>query len=262
VAKATTDHVEAALLDGRRGAVLQIDWPDDQGAVQGVASDGSGARCRRRRWRAGSAAAYRAAQDRSATIGLPDGWKLVPQMSQMGSVVAGGPNGESAEMGLPSMRWTPAIQRCSRRCVQVQNGGLRGTAYATASYIPYNAELPKTFEYQIQKMRKQAGLQPAVYAFWSVTPMGQGSQGRGQRCAQFQGTVDFQDGKGKREMNTLYCAYAPNQLWPVVEHGVYDDGADAVGGEGAGDAGSDSGEFSGGYGGGAEAGECDCQAGD
>ena len=70
-------------------------------------------------------------------------------------------------------------------------------------------ELPKTFEYQIQKIRKQAGLKPAVYSFANVTPMG---QEQGERCAQMQGTVDFQDGKGKRELNALYCAYAPNRM--------------------------------------------------
>jgi hypothetical protein len=91
----------------------------------------------------------------------------------------------------------------------VRNGGLRGTVYATASYIPYNSELPKSFEYQIQKIRKQAGLQPAIYNFTNVTPMGQDA---GERCAQMQGTVDFQDGKGKREMNALYCTYAPNRF--------------------------------------------------
>jgi hypothetical protein len=143
------------------------------------------------------------AQDRSASVGLPDGWKLVQNMSMMGSLVAGGPNGESAEMGIAFNALDPNNPQT------VQNGGLRGTVYATASYIPYNAELPKTFEYQIQKIRKQAGLQPAIYIFTSVTPMG---QEQGERCAQMQGTVDFQDGKGKREMNTLYCAYAPNRM--------------------------------------------------
>jgi hypothetical protein len=148
-------------------------------------------------------------QDGSATIGLPDGWKLVPQMSQMGSVVAGGPKEESAEMGIAFNAMDPNNPTVQQTMQTVKNGGLRGTAYATASYIPYNAELQKTFEYQIQKVRREAGLKPAVYVFSSVTPLG---QDQGKRCAQLQGTVDFQDGKGKREMNTLYCAYAPNRF--------------------------------------------------
>jgi hypothetical protein len=213
VAKATTDHVEAALLtdDAARfsksigpmtRALFQVWHPMEAARAGGGGSSAPAAALHTVRLR-----------DGSATIGLPDGWKLAPQMSQMGSVVAGGPNGESAEMGIAFNAMDPGNPTVQQTMRTVQNGGLRGTAYATASYIPYNAELPKTFEYQVQKMRREAGLQPALYAFWSVTPLGQGqSQGRGQRCAQFQGTVDFQDGKGKREMNTLYCAYAPNQF--------------------------------------------------
>jgi hypothetical protein len=127
----------------------------------------------------------------------------------MGSVVAGGPNQESAEMGIAFNAMDPNNPTVQQTMRQVQNGGLRGTIYATASYIPYSAELPKTFEYQIQKVRKQAGLQPAVYSFTNVTAMGQTAGGR---CAQLEGTVDFEDGKGKREMNALYCAYAPNRF--------------------------------------------------
>lgn len=209
VAKATTEHVEAALLtdDSARfskslspmtRALFKV-WHPMDAARSPV--DGGG----------GPVAPLHTTytQDRSANIGLPDGWQLAPKMSMMGSLVAGGPNGESAEMGIAFNAMDPGNPHVRQTMQTVQNGGLRGTAYATASYIPYNAELPKTFEFQVQKMRRQAGLQPAMYTFSSVTQLGQGSQ---QRCAQLQGMVDFQDGKGKREMNTLYCAYAPNQF--------------------------------------------------
>jgi hypothetical protein len=207
VAKATTDHVEAALLtdDAARfsktlspmtKALFKVWHPMDaaRSAVGGAPA---------------AALHTTMTQDRSASIGLPDGWQLVAKMSMMGSLVASGPHGESAEMGIAFNAADPSNPRVRQTMQTVQNGGLRGTVYATASYIPYSAELPKTFEYQIQKVRKQAGLQPAVYNFTNVTPMG---QEQGERCAQMQGTVDFQDGKGKREMNTLYCAYAPNQF--------------------------------------------------
>jgi hypothetical protein len=208
-AKATTDHVEAALLtdDSARfpkslgpmtKALFQVWHPMDAARTAG---GGGGA----------PAAPLHTVvtQDRSASIGLPDGWKLNPNMSMMGSLVAAGPNGESAEMGIAFGAYDTNNPKVQQTMQTVRNGGLRGTVYATATYLPYNAELPKTFEYQIQKIRKQAGLQPAIYNFTNVTPMGQVP---GERCAQMQGTVDFQDGKGKREMNTLYCTYAPNQF--------------------------------------------------
>jgi len=208
VAKATTDHVEAALLtdDAARfskslspmtKALFKVWHPMD---AAGTAGGGS----------APPAALHQAvAQDRSASVGLPNGWNLVPKMSMMGSLVAMGPNQESAEMGVAFNALDPNNPHVRQTMQTVQNGGLRGTMYATASYIPYNGELSKTFEFQIQKVRQKAGLQPAIYNFTSVTPLGQDS---GERCAQMQGTVDFQDGKGKREMNTLYCAYTPNQF--------------------------------------------------
>jgi len=209
VAKAATNHVEAALLtdDAARfsrtlgpmtKALFQVWHPMEAARTVSGAGGASTAPLHTIKL-----------QDGSATIGLPDGWKLVPRMSQMGSVVAGGPNEESAEMGIAFNAMDPNNPTVQQTMRTVQNGGLRGTAYATASYIPYNAELTKTFEFQIQKLRKQANLQPAVYVFTHVTPMG---QSQAERCAQLQGTVDFQDGKGKREMNTLYCAYAPNRF--------------------------------------------------
>ena len=39
--------------------------------------------------------------------------------------------------------------------------------------------------------------------------MGESAQ---EKCARFEGTVDFKDGTGQREMNTLYCVYAPDKV--------------------------------------------------
>jgi len=212
-AKATSDHVEAAVLtdDAARfprtispmtkalfGVWRPLDAARDAGSGSGSGS-GPGAASLRQV----------TLQDNSASIGLPDGWKLVQRMSMMGSIVAQGPNGESAEMGITFLAADPNNPTVQRTMQTVQNGGLRNTAYATATYLAYNSDMAKSFVYQIQKVRQKAGLQPAVYNFTSVTSAGQSAQ---ERCAHLQGTVDFQDGKGKRELSALYCTYAPNRF--------------------------------------------------
>lgn len=207
-AKATTNRVEAALLtdDSARfsksigpmtKALFKVWHPMDAARTSG-----------------GSASAPAAplhtvvAKDRSASLGLPDGWNLVEKMSGGGTMVASGPRGESAEMGITWLAADPRNPMVQKTMQTLQNGGLRNTAYATATYMRVDTELTKSFEYQIQKTRKQAGLQPAEYRFTTVTPMGESAA---EKCARFEGTVDFQDGKGLREMNTLYCVYAPNK---------------------------------------------------
>jgi hypothetical protein len=210
-AKATSDHVEAAVLtdDAARFSktinpmtrTLFKVWHPFESAR--AAGSGSGAS-------AAPAALHQAVtQDRSASIGLPDQWNLVPNRSMGGSLVALGPHGESAEMGIAWLAADPRNPNVQRTMQTVQNGGLRGTMYATATYMSYDTEMSKSFEYQLQKTRQKAGLQPADYHSTSVTPAGESQQ---ERCAQLEGSVDFKDGKGRRELNVLYCTYAPNRM--------------------------------------------------
>jgi hypothetical protein len=211
VAKATTDHVEAALLtdDAARfsktlspmtKALFKVWHPMDAGRTAGQSAGGG----------APAAALHQVVlQDRSASIGLPDGWNIVTARSGGGTIIASGLNGESAEMDLEFLASDPSYPAVQQTIHTLQNGGLRGTRYENASYISYNADLSQNFLFQIQKARKRAGLAEATYNLTKVTPMGQSPQ---ERCAQLQGTVDFNDGKGGRELSTLYCAYAPNRF--------------------------------------------------
>jgi len=147
-------------------------------------------------------------QDRSASIGLPDGWHIVPNMSMMGTIVANGPAGETAELGitfLSSDTNNPFVQRTMQ---QLRAGQLRNTAYANATYYPYGQDLAKTFVYMIQTVRHKAGLPAATYNFASVTPVPGSAQ---ERCVHLTGTGDMGDGKGPRELNGLYCATPPNR---------------------------------------------------
>ncbi len=202
--KAASDHVEAALVTddasrfpktlGPMMKTLMGAWHP----LQAAAASGSST----------AAAPLRQVtlSDRSASIGLPDGWQLVPKMSMMGSLVAHGPDGESAEMGITFLAGdtnNPKVQQLMRT---LRNGGLRNTAYASATYYPYGADPAKTFVDMIQGVRRKAGLSPAIYNFTSVTRVPGNSQ---ERCTHMTGTVDFQDGKGQRELNAVYCTLPP-----------------------------------------------------
>lgn len=207
-AKATTDHVEAALLTDDSARFSKSIGPMTK-ALFKVWHPMDSARAAARGGVSAPAGKLHTVvlQDRSASLGLPEGWNLVQKMSGGGTMVAMGPNGESAEMGITWLASDPRNPMVQRTMQTLQNGGLRNTSYATATYMRVDTELSKSFEYQIQKTRKQAGLQPAEYRFATVTPMGESAAAK---CARFEGTVDFKDGKGQREMNTLYCVYAPN----------------------------------------------------
>jgi len=210
--KVTSDRVEAALVTddaARFPKTLQpmmktlfAAWHPLEGARS--AGSGSGAPVVQLR--------QITLQDRSASISLPEGWHIVPNMSAMGTMVANGPNGESAEMGitfLASDTNNPFVQRTMQ---QLRAGQLRNTAYANATYYPYGQDLAKTFVYMIQTVRHKAGLPPATYNFASVTPVPGSGQEHGQEhCVHLTGTGDMGDGKGPRELNGVYCTTPPNR---------------------------------------------------
>jgi len=209
VTKVSTDHVEAALVsdDAARFpktlAPMMKKLMSAWHPLAGADSAGSGAS-------GASAAAIQlhqvATQDRSASIGLPTGWQLVPKMSMMGSLVAQGPNGESAEMGITFLAGDTNNPRVQQLMRTIQNGGLRNTSYASGTYYPYGADQARTFVDLIQGVRRKAGLQPAAYNISGATAVPTNSQ---QHCTHLTGSVDFRDGKGPRELNALYCANPP-----------------------------------------------------
>jgi hypothetical protein len=147
-----------------------------------------------------------AAQDQSAAISLPAGWQLNPRMSMMGSLVAQGPNGESAEMGITFLAGDTNNPRVQQLMRTIQSGGLRNTSYANGTYYPYGANQAKTFVDLIQGVRRKAGLQPAEYNIASATPT---QANPPQHCTHITGTVDFHEGKGPRELNAVYCVNPP-----------------------------------------------------
>ena len=204
--KVSTDHVEAALVTdeaSRFPKTLSANMKTLMGVWHPMAAAGAASA-------GGSAQAAPLHQvvlsDNSASISLPDGWQLNPGISAMGSLVAQGPRGESVEMGITFLAGdtnNPRVQQVMRT---LQNGGLRNTMYASATYYPYGADQAKTFVDMIQNVRRKAGLQPAQYNLTGSTPVPGPGQ---QHCTHLTGTVDFQDGKGQRELNALYCVNPP-----------------------------------------------------
>jgi len=156
--------------------------------------------------------------DRSANVSLPDGWNIVPNRSGMGTIVALGPHGESAELGITFLASDTNNPNVQKTMQIVRNGGLRNTAYANGTYYPYGAELSKTYVDLIQDLRRRAGLTPMTYKFTSVERVPAPPQ---QNCIHLTGTSDPGDGKGAREFNGLYCTYPPSPrtgAWMSVAH--------------------------------------------
>ncbi len=211
VTKVTSDHVEAALVSDDAAHFSKTLKPMMKTLFaawhpfQGVNSSGSG-----------SGASAPAAQlhpvvlqDNSASIGLPDGWNLVSGRSGGGTIVALGPNGESAEMDVAFLAQDTNNPNVQRTMQTLRNGGLRNTAYAKAVYLPYGADLQKTFIYMMQHMRQKNGLPEASFNFNRVS----GVPGMGQEhCAHLEGAADMNDGKGQREIDAIYCERPPGRM--------------------------------------------------
>lgn len=211
VTKVSSDHVEAGLVTddaARFNRTLQANmktlfaaWhPLKEGAVSSAPSGPSGT----------AVALHRQVlPDRSASVDLPDNWKVAPNLSGGGTIVAVGPEGENAFLGLAFNAMdtnNPAVQQTMR---QLQAGRLQNTQYARAAYIPYGADMQKTFVFLFNKSRERGGMPPADFTFSAFSPM----QGNGrEHCAHLAGTVDFKDQKGTRDMNGVYCVEPPGGM--------------------------------------------------
>jgi hypothetical protein len=211
--KVSTDHVEAALvsdeasrfpktLPGMMKTLMGVWHPLKSESAASATTGGGGS---------GAVAPLKQVvlQDRSASISLPQEWQLSPSASAMGTIVASGPNGEIVSLGLTFLAAdtnNPHVQQTMRT---VQAGGLRNTVYATALYYPYGADPGKTFVDVLHHAQQRNGMQPADYHLNSVTA---GQSGPRQRCFNIEGTADFHDGKGTRELNALFCVSPPGPM--------------------------------------------------
>lgn len=143
--------------------------------------------------------------DRSASVSLPDGWKIKPN-SGGGTIFIEGPNGEGAALGYPLLASDTNNPSVRQTMATLQRGGLQNTAYSRALYYPYGGDLGKTFVDLVQMDRKRGGQGPASISIASQTPAQFSTP---WRCAHLTGKIDPNDSKGQREMNTIFCSAPP-----------------------------------------------------
>jgi hypothetical protein len=141
--------------------------------------------------------------DRSASVSLPAGWKVDPT-SGGGTILAAGPEGEGVALDFPLHAWNSRDPRV-RRTMQFAQGTGRNTGYARALYYPYGGDLGKTFVDLLQ-MRARINNQPALTMQVESETAVAGAAG--SRCARLQGRLDTNDGRGRKEFNTVFCSGA------------------------------------------------------
>lgn len=139
--------------------------------------------------------------DRSASVELPDGWKVQPS-SAGGTIMAEGPNGEAAALGFTLLASDLNNPHARQTYEAVRRGGLRDTVYANGLYYPLSGDLGRTFVDLIQMFR----VPPANFRIAGQSPV---PSPPAERCVHLTGHVDPRDGKGDREMNTVFCVSAP-----------------------------------------------------
>jgi len=149
--------------------------------------------------------------DRSASVSLPEGWNVLPS-SGGGTIMAQGPDGSAVALGYPYLAADTNNPSVRQTMSILQRGGLRNTSYAHALYYPYGGDLGRTFEDLLQMARKNQGEGPVTIKISSENAM---QVAPPLRCAHLLGQIDAQDGKGMREMNTIFCSSPPGP------HGSY-----------------------------------------
>ena len=200
VTKATTDHVEAAAVydDASRFnasynplmKTLMSVWHP----LAAASNQGSGGRA--------VAPLHKSfTKDRTVSIDLPDGWNMAPS-SGGGSIFAQGSNGEVAEVGFTVGATDLNNPRARQTYETVQRGGLRGTAYANAIYYPLSQDLGKDFVDLMTLNLQKRNQQPGSYKIASDRAV---QSPAGYHCARIDGQFDSKDGKGPREMHTIFC---------------------------------------------------------
>lgn len=197
--KISADHVEAALItdDAARfgstvNGMLQTlfsMWPK-----RGPAQSGGGS--------GGSVAALHpySLPDHSASVSLPDEWKVAPS-SGMGTIMANGPGGETVALNYPFGAMNSSDPRVQQTMKFAQGAG-RNTSYARALYYPYGGDLAKTFVDLNAKSRQMQGMRVPTVQIANEEKV---PSPPSERCARFTGKIDAGEGKGPMEMNTVFC---------------------------------------------------------
>ncbi len=137
--------------------------------------------------------------DHSASVSLPDGFQVDPT-SGGGTIIASGPNGEAIAFGYPYLAMNSSDRRVQQTMQFAQSPAGRNTSYAHTLYYPYGGDVAKTFV-DLNRMQRQLRNLPVP----NITVLSEEPLPTAQRCAHILGKVEAQDGKGPKEMNTVFC---------------------------------------------------------
>ena len=141
------------------------------------------------------------APDNSASIGIPDGWKLDPQ-SAGGTMSVIGPNGEQVVYAANK----PAVDPNNpHQVAAVRYGIYKGSG---TMLFPYHPDLGKAYPELIQAWRLANNMQPAKLQVDKIEPMNP-PKGGGS-CVLVTGHIDA-DGQGMKKLIDDICEFPPAQ---------------------------------------------------
>jgi hypothetical protein len=139
------------------------------------------------------------APDNSASLSVPDGWK-VDSNSGRGAIIVHGPNGELLAMDMIRT----AIDPTNPFQVSAQRRRLQVIMPGTLVY-PFHGNLMNDFTNMFQAWRRAAGQGPAKIQVDKLEPV---QAPQGNHCVHAMGHMDI-DGKGMQAFNDLMCAIDP-----------------------------------------------------
>jgi hypothetical protein len=141
--------------------------------------------------------------DNTASVGLPDGWKVVPGCAG-GTMSITGLHGEVVDLNLSPT----AVDPNNSLVRQVGVNRLVANYKGKVVVYPSNADLAKAFPDIWQQVRRINGVCPANI---QIDHSEQIPAPQGERCVHVTGHLTDNDGKGPYEMNSTMCMGAPGQ---------------------------------------------------
>ncbi len=138
------------------------------------------------------------ASDNSATISIPDGWKMDSQ-SGRGTIIVRGPNGEQIGIGMIRNAVDP------NNPFQVDMRRRRMPPPPGSMVYPFRGDIEKDFVNLFQAWRRAGGQGPAPIQVDKLEPV---QAAQGNHCVHATGHMN-PDGKGMQAFNDMMCAIDP-----------------------------------------------------
>lgn len=145
-------------------------------------------------------------QDGSAMVMLPEGWRVTPQ-SGGGTILAQGPNGETAALGFPYLAYNSNDPRTMQMRRFAASPAGRNTSYAKSIFIPYGADLGRTFV-ELNSQARRFG-SPAVVPV-QVEQSQPIRSGGPAHCAILSGSSPASPGQQALQFEGTFCQSQPD----------------------------------------------------